>query len=111
MAKFVLLLRGGDFTKYSPEEQQKIVERYMAWSEKLRKTGRHRAGEELKGGGRLLSVQNQRIVDGPFTETKESVAGFYMIEAENLEEAVEIAKECPTLTHNGMVELREVNPH
>ena len=111
MTKFLLLLSGGEYANYSPDEQKNIVERFMAWSEKLRKSGHYKAGEELKGGGRLLSVKNQKIVDGPFTETKETIGGFFMIEAENMDEATEIARECPHLAFNGKVEVREVNPH
>lgn len=111
MAKFLLLLTGGDYEKYSGPEQQKIVERYMAWSEKLRKNGHHLAGQDLKSGGRVVHLQNQKIVDGPFTETKETIGGFFLIEAENFDEAVEIAKECPHITYNGTVQVREINPH
>lgn len=111
MSKFVFLLSGGDYANYSPEEHQKILERFMSWSEKIRKSGHHRASEELKRGGRTLSLKNQQVVDGPFTETKETIGGFFLIEAENLDEAMEIARECPHLTYNGRVEVREVNPH
>ena len=111
MAKFILLLREGEFENYSPEEMQKIVERYLGWSQKLRDDGRYHAGEELKETGRILSTKNNRVVDGPFTETKESIGGFFLIEAKDYEDAVQISKECPHLSYGGVVELREVNPH
>ncbi|NIR51341.1 hypothetical protein GWO43_22400 [candidate division KSB1 bacterium] len=77
----------------------------------MRKDGRHVASEELKSGGRLLTNQNGRIVDGPYTETKEAIGGFFLIEANNLEEALEISQECPHFNYGGSVEIREVNPH
>ena len=49
------------------------------------------------------------VTDGPFTETKEVVGGFFMIECKDLKEAVEIAKSCPHLK-NGFVEVRQVIP-
>jgi len=52
-------------------------------------------------GGRLT------VTDGPFTETKEMVGGFFVIEAANRQEAIEIAKQCPH-TALGSVEVREV---
>jgi hypothetical protein len=111
MAQFVLLLREGEFKGYSPEEMQKILERYLGWADQLRKEGRHRGGEELKETGRVLSVKNGKVVDGPYTETKESIGGYFVIEAKDYDEAVEISKGCPHLNYNGSIELREINPH
>ncbi len=111
MAQYMLLLRGGEFKQYSPEEMQKIVERYFAWGNKLRAEGRHRGGDELKDGGRILSVKNGKVVDGPFTETKEVVGGYYLFEAKDYDEAAAISKECPHLTYGGSIEIREINPH
>jgi len=57
----------------------------------------------------LLSTRNgQIVVDGPFAETKETIGGYFIINAENLAEAIEITKESPTLSEGGMVELREI---
>lgn len=111
MSDFVLLLRGGDFQKYSPEEMQAIVEKYIKWGDQLREQGRYKGGNELKETGRILSRRDDRVLDGPFAETKESVGGFFVIEASDYEEAVRIAKDCPHLLFGGEVELREVNPH
>ena len=79
--------------------------------------------DELRAGGRLLEsqmlespstarsvrVRNGRrtVVDGPFTETKELLAGFNLIEAENMEEAVRMAAEFPWV-ETGCIEVREV---
>ena len=111
MATFMLLLRGGRFEDYSPEEMQKIVEDYFSWGEKLRGQGKHRGGDELKTGGRLLSVEKGRAVDGPFTETKEVVGGYFLIEERDMAAAVETSKGCPHLKYGGAIELREINPH
>ena len=111
MSKYLLLLRGGEFQQYSSEEMDKIVRKYMDWTDKLRKDGVHVASEELKGGGRVLALKDGEIVDGPFAETKEAVGGFYLVEAENFAQAAEISNECPHLQFGGLVELREINPH
>jgi hypothetical protein len=107
----MLLLKGGKFENYSPEEMQKIVERYIQWSAKLRERGCHRGGEELKMTGRVLRKEKNRITDGPFAETKESVGGFFMIDAHDETEALEISRECPHLDYDGEIEVREINPH
>jgi hypothetical protein len=111
MAKFVLLLKGGDFTRFSPEEMQKILEKYMSWVAKLKQEGRHHASEELNNTGSVLQSRNGQVVDGPFAETKETVGGFFLIEAKDLSEATRISRECPHLAFDGVVEVREVIPH
>lgn len=112
MTQFMLLLRGGEFPVHSPEEMQKVVEKYIAWSDKLRQEGRHRSSDELKDGGRILSVKNGNfVVDGPYVETKEIIGGYYLFEAKNIDEATEIAKDCPHLNFGGSIEIREINPH
>jgi hypothetical protein len=111
MAKYLLLLKGGEFENYSPEDMQKIVEKYMLWGAQLRERKMYLAGEELGPSGRTLKVDGGRVVDGPFTETKESIGGFWLIEAESLEKAVEASRSCPHLDFKGEVEVREVIPH
>ncbi|MCI0693434.1 YciI family protein [candidate division KSB1 bacterium] len=113
MAQFMLLLRGGgEFPVHSPEEMQKVLEKYLGWADKLRKEGKYRGGDELKDGGRVLSIKNGKaVIDGPYVETKEIVGGYFLIEAKNLDDATEIAKECPHLGYGGSVEIREINPH
>ncbi len=112
MAQFILLLRNGEFPVYSPEEMQKVLEKYLAWADKLRAEGRYRGGDELKDGGCIVSMKNGKfVVDGPYVETKEIVGGYFLIEAKSLEEAAEISKECPHLRFSGSIEIREINPH
>ncbi len=110
MSQFMLLLRGGEFQQYSPEEMQKITEQYLHWAIQLREEGRFLAGDELKNGGRMLRAQNGRIVDGPFTETKEMIGGYYVLAAKNFDEVVAIAHACPHLKFGGEVEIREIVP-
>jgi len=55
----------------------------------------------LNGSGRLLS-------DGPFAETKEQLGGFYVVEAKDLDEAVELASKMPHLQDGGAVEIRPI---
>jgi hypothetical protein len=111
MATFILLLRGGDFTKYSPAEMKTVVQDYYSWSEKLRGQGKNKGGDELKPGGRLISIKNGKPTDGPFTETKEVIGGYFMIEEPSLAAAAETSKECPHLKYGGTIELRETDPH
>ena len=111
MAIFMLLLKGGEFSGYSPEEYQKIVQDYFNWSQQLRAEGKFQGGDELKNGGRLISVKDGRTVDGPYTETKEIIGGYFIIEEPDEAAAVSTAKECPHLKYKGFIELREIDPH
>jgi hypothetical protein len=112
MSQFILFIRGGSdlSVNLSPEQIQDAIRRYSAWAQKLRAEGKLVSAEKLMDNeGRLLSMKNgQVVVDGPFAETKETIGGYFIFKAENLEEAIEITKECPTLSEGGMVELREI---
>ena len=112
MAQFMLLIRGGDDATrdYTPEQSQQLLQRYIDWSQQLRCEGRNHGGDELKVGGKVVRMRDSKaVVDGPFTETKESIGGYFIIEAADLDQAAEIAKGCPVLTHDGCVEVREIN--
>ena len=112
MAKFLLLLRGGgpELTDYSPEDLQKLLEKYDLWIDDLRKSASLRGAQKLKDeSGRLVSMrQGQAIVDGKFAKTKETIGGYFLIEAGDYDEAVSRAGGCPILTHGGSVEIREL---
>jgi len=111
MARFLLLLRSGQYESYSEVEMKSIVQKFMDWSDELRADGIYYDSAPLKSGGRTLSVQDARIVDGPFAETKEAVAGFFMIEAADADAATRIGRNCPHLQYNGIVEVREIDSH
>jgi len=111
MARFLLLLRTGDYETCSDAEMQQIIQKFMDWSDELSRDGIYYDSAPLKQGGRTLTVQNGNIVDGPFAETKEAVAGFFLIEAPDSVTATSIAKNCPHLNYNGIVEVREIDSH
>ncbi len=115
MSQFMLLLHEdpSGFAALSPQEIQAVVGEYSAWRERLAGQGRLAGGNKLKDeGGRWLTGQNGRVrvVDGPFSEAKEVIGGYFMIEAADYDEAVAISRECPHLRYGGRIELREVDP-
>jgi hypothetical protein len=108
MKNFMLLFRGGsDAMQMSPEESQQHMQKWFAWVEELQQKGIYTSGEALIPGGKMVS-QGGVVTDGPFAESKEIVGGFFIVKANNLEEAAEIAKGCPDLPLNGTVEVRDV---
>ena len=114
MAKFMLILhqKPGSWQRLSPEELQRKVALYQGWVAKFRSSGRYVSGEKLgEDGGKLLTLQSGRttIVDGPYTESKEVVGGYFLFRAANYEEAVELVGDCPFL-HDGKVAVRQTDP-
>ena len=107
---FMLLLRGGVSNRdLSPDQLQRQIERYMNWIEQLRRDGHFVAGEPLDETGKVLSGKDgSTITDGPFTESKEEVGGYFIIRASDLEAAVELSKGCPIFRNNGTVEVRPI---
>jgi len=83
----------------------------MAYDQSLRETGRCLASEALQPvrTAKSVRVRNGKVSvrDGPFTETKEYLAGFYLIEANNMEEAVRLAAKIPP-AQAGTIEVRPI---
>ena len=109
MSKYMLLLYNdpSDWQKISPEEMQKATEKYMAWSKKPFTVDGKRlavdAGRVIRShGGR------SRATDGPYSETKEVLAGYYTIDAANYDEAVKLSLDHPHLELGGTIEVRHV---
>ena len=84
---------------------------YGALEEELGRAGKKLAGEALQGAASATSlrVRNGRriVTDGPFAETKEQLGGFYLVEAANLDEALDWAAKIPNAA-NGTIEVRPV---
>ena len=81
MARFALLIRGGDeaLRNFTPEQMQQTLQQYFVWSDKLRSEGHYLGGEQLAGGGRTVRARNgQATVDGPYAETKEAIGGYFI---------------------------------
>lgn len=109
MEKFMLIFHGGQPEGMSPDEIQAHFGKWFAWIEKLNKTEQYVSGEPLLPGGKLVSGKNGKTVtDGPFTEGKEVVGGFFIIKAKDLDEAVTIAKDSPDFDLHGTVQVRQV---
>jgi hypothetical protein len=90
---------------------QELFSAYMRFNEEMHRAGVLVAAEGLKPGGegaRIEVKQGKRgLVDGPFTESKELVGGFYVLEVASLEEAIKWALKCPTgLGFDDVLEIR-----
>jgi hypothetical protein len=98
------------FDETSPDEMQAIIQKYRDWRLRLQKNGVIVGGEKLQDGtGRVMrrTGGETSVVDGPYTESKEIIGGVFQIQAENYDQAVETARDCPHLEY-GTIEIREV---
>ena len=107
---FLYLFRGGaDPKRMSPEQMQQNMNKWFTWMGQLRSEGKFKAGEPLSDEGKVLSGRKGSVVsDGPFVEGKEEVGGYLIVSANDLNEAVALAKGCPIFENNGTVEVRPI---
>lgn len=109
MSKFILLIRGeGEWDKLSPAEMQATIQKYGEWARRLKEEGRLVEAEPLERSGRLLSSSGGVVTDGPFLETKEMVGGYYIYNADDLDAAAAIGRDCPALGYGGAIEIRPI---
>ncbi len=108
MKKFVYLFLGVDDARLSPEQLQQQVERRIAWMDHLRKGGHFHANERLDPASTTISGKAKSVTDGPFAEAKDVVGGYLVVIAEDLAQAVELARGCPIFECGGRVEVRAV---
>jgi hypothetical protein len=108
--EYMLLFRGPHWDRgLSADELQQAMDKVMVWFEGLNQRGKIKAGQPLSAQGRMISGTNgQLVVDGPFAESKEAVGGYLLLQADDLNEAVEIARSMPTLKHGISVEVRPI---
>jgi hypothetical protein len=109
MEKFMYLFRGGmSVAKLSPEEMQKDMQNWMTWMGELAQKGILVGGEPLQGTGKQVNGSKKVVTDGPFTEAKEMVGGYLIVNAKDIDEAVEISKGCPIFDYDGNLEVRPI---
>jgi hypothetical protein len=95
----------------SRDDGDRLMKEYFAFTGDIRKSGHMLAGESLlpTSTATTVRVRNGKLgtTDGPFAETKEQLGGFYMIEAKDLNEAIQIAARIPG-ARTGSIEVRPV---
>ncbi|MEV7027811.1 YciI family protein [Kitasatospora sp. NPDC093558] len=94
-----------------PEEGAAMLAEYTAFGEEMGRRGVLLGGERLRPTADATTVRvrdgDVLVADGPFAETKEQVGGYYMVDAQDLDEAIEIASKIPGARH-GTIEVRPI---
>jgi len=95
----------------SPDESEAFMGEYFAFTDGIRQSGQYVVGEALQpvATATTVRVRNGRVstTDGPFAETKEQLGGFYLIEARDLNEAIQVAAKIPS-ARIGSIEVRPI---
>ncbi|WP_069465457.1 YciI family protein [Actinacidiphila rubida] len=106
----MLIFRGGAVSQHdlSPSDLQAHVEKWHRWSDALARQGRRTTGTALGAPGAAVRGRDRVVTDGPYAESKDLVTGSMLFEADSLEDAVDVARTCPTYEFGGSVEVRPV---
>ncbi|HET7823741.1 MAG TPA: YciI family protein [Anaeromyxobacter sp.] len=109
MAAFMLLFRGSDTRGDSPEQLQQYMKKWLDWFEGLKRSGAYDGhGAPLETTGKVVRGTRRAVSDGPYAEAKDLVGGYAIVEAKDVDAAVEIARGCPIYDKDGAVEIRPV---
>jgi hypothetical protein len=111
VSEYTLLFRGTGWHKQlSPQEVQEVMSRWYAWMDRLTQQGKIKDGQALdRYEGKLVSGKGGKVLaDGPFAESKEAIGGYFLLQVSDLDEAVEIAQQCPALEYGLDVEVRRI---
>jgi len=108
--EYLLLFRGKEWWNgLSAEELRTTMEQIKGWFDQLEASGKLKAAQPLAREGAVVSGRNGTIVaDGPFAESKEVIGGYLLLQVDSLDEAIAIARSCPTLKFDMQAEVRPI---
>lgn len=105
----LLLIRGTHWnSRLSPSELQHIMTEFYGWVEGLRANGILRGAQPLVEEGKLVTGPQSLVTDGSFAESKEAIAGYFLLAVASTDEAVKLAQACPILAYGAQVEVRPI---
>jgi hypothetical protein len=102
------------FATMSKEEGEAFMGEYFAFTEGIKQSGHYLGGNALQPVSTATTVRNRTgklsTTDGPFAETKEQLGGYYLIEARDLNDALQVAAKIPS-ARTGSVEVRPIQEY
>ena len=106
----LLFIRGTHWASgMSPNELQRSMTDFYAWVDGLKTTGVLGGEQPLMEEGKLVTGSKGALVtDGAFAESKEAIAGYFLLAVPTMEQALAIARACPILEHGAQIEVRPV---
>jgi hypothetical protein len=109
MTEYLILICEDEngYATATPDVFQEVMEAHNRFAEQVEERGgKILSGRALQPTSTATSIRNDVVTDGPFAETKEALGGYYLIEARDLDHALDIAKLCPA--RFGGVEVRPI---
>ena len=111
--KYILLIHHDEesFGKLTEDERQRVYSEYRALREQMKAAGQHVAGDRLHPTSSATNVRvrdgKQVVTSGPFAETREQLGGYFVVDVDDLDEAIAIAARIPS-ARTGTIEVRQV---
>ncbi len=106
--EYLVLSRGQWDASSSKEDIQCAIDAFYAWHDRMVADGKMKTGSRLMRDGKFVS--RRAVTDGPYSETKEIVGGYWFVLADSLEEAARLLAGSPCLAHGLFYEVRELDP-
>jgi len=111
MSEFVFLFRATDSARQAamgtPESAQRSMQAWLAWIRDLEADGHLKhPGQPLDVTGKVVRGQHKIVTDGPYAETKEQLGGILVLEARDMNHAVQLIGQHPALTYGNIFEIR-----
>lgn len=107
-SEYLVISRGQWDTDASREEIQAAIDAFYIWLDGLVGEGKMKRGQRLAREGKIVS--RRQVIDGPFSESKEVIGGYWFILADSLAEAAELAAGNPCLACGLEYEIRPIDP-
>lgn len=109
MKEFILIFRNEHQPdeNLSPQEMDESIKKWQNWLGGIAAQDKFVGGNKLNLDGKSLTTSGE-VIDGPYAEIKEILVGYFVVKAENLEQAFILAQGCPILEEGGKVEVRGV---
>src|SRR5215475_8448999 len=108
-SEYLVIARGQWDKGLSRQRIESVIAEFYSWLDRMVEEGKMKPGQRLTHEGKTVTRQNV-IIDGPFGESKEVVAGYWFILANSLDEAAQIARGNPCLDYGAFMEIRPTDP-
>jgi hypothetical protein len=109
--QYMLLIHSEEQTEPQGDDREAMYERYFAFSKEVREAGKYVDGAELQPTSAATTVRVRNgealVTDGPFAETKEQLGGYYLLNCDDIDEAISYAAKIPSAEY-GSIEVRPV---
>lgn len=110
--KYMLLIYQNEqrFKELTETDRQKLYNEYQRLRERLQSNGQYVSGSRLQFTSTAATIQfrdgKELITDGPFAETHEQLGGYLLVDVKDIDEAIAIGKQIPSLRQSGTIEVR-----